>query len=119
MTVRVDQPERMNILGLLMQGLLTETLKQAPNSRKAGRMRGDVFVQAGQMGVTLRFDGSGIVIIKGASDRPRARVRGGMTDLLAMVTGAGVIAPVLAGRVRISGNPFFLLRMLPLIQAPQ
>lgn len=117
MTVRIDDPEHMNILGLLMAGLLKQTLAAAGNAKRAGRMKGDVFVKAGGMGVSLRFDGQGIVILKGPTDRPRARVGGGMEDLLSMVTGGGFVGPVLSGKVRIGGNPFFLLKMLPLIQA--
>ncbi|MBL6976240.1 MAG: hypothetical protein ISR64_10955 [Deltaproteobacteria bacterium] len=107
----------MNILGLLMAGLLNQTMSLENNARRAGGMKGDVFVKAGGMGVSLRFDGQGIIIMKGPTKRPRARVGGAMEDLLSMVTGGGLVGPVLSGKVRIGGNPFFLLKMLPLIQA--
>jgi hypothetical protein len=115
--VTVDRPESMNLLGLLMRGLLEENLRVPANARAAARMRGEVAVEAGGMEVTLRFADGGITVLPGASGRPRARVRGGMQDLLSMVTGGGLVGPVLAGRVRIGGNPFVLLRMLPLIRA--
>jgi len=117
MTVRVDQPEHMNLLGLLMKGLLVQTIKDPANARRVRKMKGDVRVGAGRMEVILRFDGSGIEIRKDAQQRPRASVGGGMVDLLGMVTGAGIVVPVLTGKVRIGGNPFFLLKMLPLIRA--
>ena len=119
MTAILEDPRRMNLLGLLMHGLIESNLRDPAVAAAVGRIRGDVFVQAGDMGVTLRFGGGVVSIQRGDSGRSIARVRGGMQDLLGMVTGAGLVGPVLAGRVRIGGNPFVLLRILPLIRAPK
>jgi hypothetical protein len=108
----------MNLLGLLIRGLLASNLADPVLYARARTLRGDVRVDAGTMAVTLRFDGAGVVIAPVGSERPRARVRGSMSALLGMVAGKGIVAPVLTGAVRIGGNPFMLLRMLPLIQAP-
>jgi hypothetical protein len=116
--VEVDKPESMNLLGLLMKGLLQDNLAVEANARRAEGLRGDVQVQAAGMIVTLRFGPGVVSILAGAAGPARARVRGGMEDLLGMVTGAGLIGPVLAGRVRVGGNLLLLLRMLPLIKAP-
>jgi hypothetical protein len=117
--VRIDQPETMNLMGLLMKGLIEGNLERPGVAERLARMKGEAYVQAGEMGVTLRFEEGGVVILRGAVGRPRASVRASMLDLLGVVTGAGMIRPVLSRRVRIRGNPLVLLRMLPLIQAPR
>jgi len=115
--VIVEDPEHMNLIGLMMRGLLEENLARPSNRRKAEGLRGAVRVQAGDMAVVLDFTSEGLRIRRpGEGDRYRARVRGGMTDLLGVVSGR-VFGPVLTGRVRAAGNPFFLLSVLPLIRA--
>jgi len=115
--VVVDDPEHMNLIGLMMRGLLEENLAKPPNRRRADGLRGAVRVQAGAMVVVLDFTSEGLTIrMPGEADHYKARVRGGMTDLLGVVNGR-LIGPVLSARVRVGGNPFFLLRMLPLIRS--
>ena len=114
--VEFDQPERMCLLGLLMKGVLEGNLAQPDKAHGARKLRGDVFVQAGRMEVTLRFREGGVLIRNEASRAPRARVRGSMQALLGMVTGGGLVWPVLSGQVRVRSNPFFLLAILPLIR---
>ena len=117
--VEVEHPESISLMGLLMRGLIEENLRIEANARRVARMRGDVAVQAGGMAVTLSFGDGGVTIRGGTPEHPAARVSGGMEDLLGMVTGGGLVGPVLSGRVRIGGNPFMLLRILPLIRAPR
>ena len=107
----------MNLIGLMMRGLLEENLAKPHNRKKAAGLRGAVRVQAGDMVVVLDFHPDGLRIrLPSEGDRFRARVRGGMTDLLGVVNGR-LVGPVLSGGVRIGGNPFFLLGMLPLIRS--
>lgn len=115
--VHVEDPEHMNLIGLMMRGLLEENLAKPPNRKKAQGLRGAVRVQAGGMVVALDFTAEGLTIrIPREDDRFKARVSGGMTDLLGVVNGR-LFGPVLSARVRIGGNPFFLLGMLPLIRS--
>ncbi|MCC6525339.1 MAG: SCP2 sterol-binding domain-containing protein [Polyangiaceae bacterium] len=114
--VILHEPERMNLLGLLMRGLLAANLEDPELRARALRLRAGIHVRAGDMHVTLRFAEDGVHITAGA-EASNARVSGDMKALLGVVTGAGMIGPVLRGRVRIGGNPFLLLRVLPLIRA--
>ena len=115
--VVVTDPEHMNLIGLMMRGLLVENLAKPPNRKKAEGLRGAVRVQAGGMAVVLDFTSEGLEIrMPAGGDRYRARVSGGMTDLLGVVNGR-LFGPVLSARVRVGGNPFFLLGMLPLIRS--
>jgi hypothetical protein len=103
MNVRIENPERMNLMGLLMRGLLETSLKTA-----AG--------QSGTMGVTLSFTESEVVLRSDASGKPRASVRGEMKPLLEMVAGGSLVGPVLRRKVKVGGNLLMLLRLLPLIR---
>jgi len=110
-----DAP-RMNLLGLLMRGLLTANLAEPHLAARAERLRGTVEVAAGRMVAHLAFGPRGIVIRNGPADDARARVSGDMVALLDVVTRRALVSPVLRGQVRLGGNPFFLLRLLPLIR---
>ena len=115
--VVVDNPEHMNLIGLMMRGLLEENLAKPQNRKKADGIRGAVRVQAGDMAVVLDFGAEALRIrMPAEGDKYKARVSGGMTELLGVVNGK-LFGPVLTARVRIGGNPFFLLGMLPLIRS--
>lgn len=114
--VEIDEPARANLMVLLMRGILERNLQDPDKAARASRLRGDIRVKAGRMTATLSFHGGGIILYSGVRERrPRAGVRGDMVTLLAVVTGQGVVGPFLRGRVGISGNPFVLLGVLPLI----
>ena len=115
--VVVDSPETMNLLGLLMRGLLAANMRDEGVYAKARGIKGDVLVGAGGMQVTLRFGDGRVTIIRGDAGASRARVGGGMKALLEVVTEGKMVGPFLAGRIKIGGNPFVLLSMLPLIRA--
>ena len=86
--------------------------------RRVRGLRGDIEVGAGDMAVTLRFSEGTLTIISGTVEKPRARVAGDMSALLGIVGGGGLVGPVLSGAVRIGGNPFVLLKLLPLMKKP-
>lgn len=115
--VRLEEPEKMSILGLLMQGLLSNNLADEGKYARACSMSGDILVQAAKMSVTLRFADGVLTIIRGDAGQARAKVAGSMGSLLGVVTGDGVVRPFLSGKLKIGGNPFVLLKMLPLIQS--
>ena len=114
--VTVHEPETMNILGLLMRGLLSDNLAKPRNLKRGRKMKGDIVVLAGKMSITLRFGEGRLTIIRGETEKPRARVGGDMTTLLGVVTGKGMVWPFLTGKLKIGGNPFVLLKMLPFIK---
>ncbi len=117
--VRVEDPERMNLMGLLMRGLLETTANSERGRRIVRSLRGDVKVVAGSMAVTLCFSKGEVILRREAKSSPRASVSGEMKPLLEIVAGGGLVLPVLSGRVRVRGNLLMLLKMLPLIRAPK
>jgi len=116
--VVIDRPETMNLLGLLMKGLLAANLADERKYSRAKKLEGDVAVKAGEMVITLRFHDGLLTILRGPMEKPRARVRGTMAALLAVVINKGLVGRVLSGQMMIGGNPFFLLKILPLIREP-
>jgi hypothetical protein len=117
-SVRVDDPEHMNLLGLLLKGFLEKQLSDPKILRRASRLRGEYGIAAGQMAITLVFGPATLTLRKGISPSSRARVSGPMHEMLDLVSagslGAAVIA-VLEGRISIGGNPFALLGLLPVL----
>jgi len=114
--VVIDTPETMNLLGLLMSGLLATKLSDERIFSRVSGITGDILVRAGDMSVTLRMNGGGVTIIRGESERPLARVAGTMIALLDVVVKGRMLWPLLTGKLRIGGNPFILLKMLPMIR---
>lgn len=116
--VIVDQPERQNLLGLLMQNILAANLADEAKYSKVRATKADIQVQAGEMVVTLRLDDGKLTIIAGPTESPKAKVRGEMAALLSVASGGGIVGPFLKGDVRASGNLLLLLKILPLIRRP-
>jgi len=116
--VVVDDPEHQNLLGLLMKELLTANLADDAIFNKVRNLEGDVQVGASDMVITMSFSGGRLTLKSGPADSPRARVSGDMGALLGVCSGAGMVSPVLSGAIKIGGNPFLLLKILPLIKQP-
>lgn len=115
--VTIDDPPRMNLLGLMLGNLIERNLAaHEPLRRRLARLKGTVAVQAGEMRVTLCFGGGALAIRRGADPSARASIAGSMDTLLGLAQGRGMIGPVLAGRLKPRGNLLFLLRVKPLLQ---
>ena len=116
--VRLEDPVRTPLLGLLMRGLLEANLAAEPRLRElVGRLAADVEVTGGTMTLTLRFRGGEVALLPGKVERPSARVSGSLDALLGLVAHGRMLWPFLTGAIRIGGNPLLLLRLLPLIRA--
>lgn len=117
--VVVEDPEHTCLLGILMKDLVATNLANDLVYERVRGMEGDIQVRAGDMVVTMRFGGGQLRIVEGERERPRASVQGSMPALLSVITGGGMIGPLLSGAIKIGGNPFTLLKVLPLIKAPE
>ncbi len=115
--VRLREPEKMNLLGLLLQGFFRQALERPFLQRYVRRMSGNVCLRAGPLWATLQFDGQGIEIVRGRCAQCGATVQGEMHALLSLVTGEAVLTPFLRREVSIGGNPLMLAKMLPLLAA--
>jgi ubiquinone biosynthesis protein UbiJ len=110
-------PGEMNLLGYILRSLIERNLKTGAGVRALSRMKGKVNVGASTMKVALHFQGDRVEIGVGWPERADARVQGSMDTLLSVALGQGMVAPVLAGRLKVGGKIWKLLPMLKLLQA--
>ncbi len=116
-SVILVDPERMNLLGLMLASLLRRRLGDPGARRHARSLHGQVWVEAGEMQVTLAFSETGIEILKGKAPRPRAAsIRGTLTALLDAAQGRRRILHVLRGELIAWGWPTTLWHMLSLLR---
>lgn len=115
--VTVEDPTRMSLLGLILASIIERNCEREENLARLAKLSGAVQVTAGEMVVTLRFDQGHLTVIRGPDDKARASVSGTMDSLMGVALGKGMVGPWLAGRLKVSGNLFMLLKMLPLMSA--
>jgi hypothetical protein len=111
--------QQMNILGLMIGGIIETNLRRPEMASLARELKGNVGVTAGKMSVTLSFEDGVVTLTRGLRKRLRASARGTLDGLLQISLGKGAIRSFLAGDLSFSGNPFFMLRILPLIRVEQ
>jgi hypothetical protein len=117
--VMIEDPPRMNLLGLLLGNVIERNLSEPAHQRRLGALEADVMIQAGEMVVTLSFSRGQLTIARGASEKAKAGIRGSLDALMHMALGRGLIGPLLSGRIKISGNPFTLLKIKPLMMVKE
>lgn len=115
--VIIEDPPRMNLLGLMLGSLVERNARREDLARLLSALNGSVMVQAGEMHVTLAFDQGTLTITRRIPDRPSAMVSGSMDSLLGLALGRGLVGAYLSGRLKAKGNLFFLLKMRPLLVA--
>jgi hypothetical protein len=115
--VIVVEPERMNLLGLMLQSVLTRRLSGKRALAHAAALSGDVLIEASGMQVTLRFTREGIRVTREASAHPRASVRGKLTALLDAALGRHRVRSVLKRELSVSGSPRALWHVFGLLGA--
>jgi hypothetical protein len=115
--ITVDEPERMNLLGLMLSSMLERRLTRPDAAKHAGRLDGDVVVDADGMWVTLHFEGGRVLISRQPAKRRIARLSGSLSVLLEAAFGRGRVKNFLCGRLRVGGSPTALWRMLVLVRA--
>jgi hypothetical protein len=114
--VNVCEPERMNLLGLLLASLLRRRLADRRLRRPMQRLRATVAVEAGGMGVTLVFDDGEVSLTRDLLHDADAVVSGSLTGLLDAALGRNRIRRVLRGELRARGSPMVLWRVMKLLR---
>ena len=115
--VTIDEPERMNLLGLLLASLFERRLGDAAAARSASKIRGDIAIDANGMRVTVRFTAGSIRITRDAPARPVARLRGSLSALLDATLGRNRLRSWARGELAALGSPLALYRLLALVKA--
>ena len=117
-SVAVEDPQKMNLLGLLLANVVERALENPKTQRKCGPMKGDVQVKAGRMSVRLRFNQGRVEVVRASDAGARASVRGDLETLTDVSLGGGVVRHFLSRRLRVAGNVLFLLKTLPFLRIP-
>jgi hypothetical protein len=112
----IEKRDEMSLLGLMLGEVLEKSLSHPRGAALARQLRGSVGVRAGGMAVTIRFDRGRVALVRGLDPNARARVKGSLDALLQVSLGRGAIRSFLTGEIGFGGNPFFLLKVLPLIR---
>lgn len=118
--VTIEDPTRMNILGLILGSILERNIADPKRAALLGKLDGDVVVKSGAMAITVGFGGGTARIQRGAVDRPKAKLEGRIDVLTELTLGRGVVKHFFGGRIKLKGNIFLLLRTwrLLLVSAP-
>jgi hypothetical protein len=116
--ITLIEPERMNLLGLLVASLLERRLVDSGARRHFQALNGYVQIEAGTMRIVLGFGAGGLEIRRGnAPVPPVANVRGTLIALLDAALGRRRVEHVLRGELLAWGRPIALWRLLCLIRA--
>jgi hypothetical protein len=113
--VEVIDPERMNLLGLLLASILEQRLADPPCAAHAQRLRGEVLVDANGMRVALCFDSRCVRIERRRAERPIARIEGSLTSLLDAALGRRRFEHALRRELHARGRPLALWHVFRLI----
>jgi hypothetical protein len=116
--VTIEDPPRMNLLGLILSSILERNLEKPELQQRAEKLRAEVAVQAGDMAVTVAFQGGPVLVRRGRGEaRPRASVQGSLGAFTKLALGGGMVGPVLSGKLKPGGSLLLLLRIRKLLQA--
>ena len=114
--VVIDDPPTMSLLGLLLGSIIERQAATPEAQRRLAKLKGTVVAEAGQMTISMAFEGGRVTISRGAAEKPRARVKGSMDALMKIALGGGMVGPFLAGRIKAKGSLGMLLKVLPLMR---
>jgi len=107
---------RTNLLGLIVGDVIERSLKDSVGIERCKNLRGDIELEAGKMRTNLSFRGDTILVNEKSETKPRARVSGDLESLTQVALGQKLFAPYFSGKLKISGNIFFILKILPLLR---
>lgn len=119
--VIIDQPERMNLLGLLLGAVIERNLATPEGARALRGLSGVVLVTAGSMRAALELGADGLRIAREPTAKPTAELHGSLSILARVALNdslLGMVAPLLCGDLIARGNPLTLLRLRPLLRPP-
>jgi len=112
----IEERDQMNLMGLMLGGVIASNLARPQGAALARKLSGALGITAGKMSITLRFEKGPVFMTRGLEAKLKSQVKGSLNSLLQVSLGKSAIQSFLQGEVTFSGNPLFLLRMLPLMR---
>lgn len=116
MQVVLENPETMNLLGLILKVILERNLQEGMIADLVANTRGNLALGAGPMKATLKFEGERVVVQRDWREPSRAKVAASLDTFLAIGLGKYPILPFLLGRISLGGNLLWLLKLMPVFQ---
>jgi hypothetical protein len=116
MEIKLDQPEKMNLVGYFLRDLLTTNLTSETGQKMARHLRGTILFNASGMLVAITFHGDYIELQAGSPKQTNSKIAGDLNALLDVALGANFLKYLLIREIKISGNVFQLLKLLKLIR---
>ena len=114
--VTVVDPERMNLLGLMLRSVIDRRLANPMTARLTQFLRGDIVVNASGMEVTLRFMKGRVEITREPpAKKPVCEIRGSLAGMLDAALGRNRVRRFMSGELRPRGRPLPLLQLLLLL----
>ena len=116
--VTVVDPERMNLLGLMLRSIIERRLHDKRTVMLTRFLRGDIVINASGMVVTLSFGGDKVVISREPpKGRPVAEIKGTLVGMLDAALGRRRVQHFVQGDLRPRGRPLALLQLLILLSS--
>ncbi len=111
-----EDKAKMHLAGLMIGNVISANLEDSRKSALAKKLKGDVCVLVGKMKMTVRFDRHNVTLLTRLQPKYKAMVKGSLDAMLQVSLGKGALTAFFEGDITFRGNPFFLMKMLPLIR---
>lgn len=116
MQIQLREPERLSLVAFFLRDLLQNRLHEQKALAVAQSLKAEIAFSASGMEITLRFDGTSVAILPGKQPGANASISGELNELLDVALGANYIPLLLAGKIKIAGNLFILLKLLKVLR---
>jgi len=110
-SIEVRDRRKINVLGLIMEDIISRALKKDRGRRILHHLRGFLLISASQMRVFVGFLPGKVIIAHGWDEggSVRGRVSGTLSSLSEMKSLGRLILGLVRGEIGVGGNPIFLL----------
>ena len=113
--VIIEDPERMNLLGLIFGNLIERQLVNPAKRQQFVKLNVTVGVQASEMKITLVFQRGQLRVFRGERPETRTHLRGSLSTLTQLALGKGLFRAVATRQLSFQGNLLALLRLRSLL----
>ncbi len=111
--IKIEHPENMNLLGLILASILKKNLERENISRIVSKLSSSINIRAGRMEANLTFIDGDVLIRRGFSEKADGYVSGTLNAFVDMGLRRNLLKRFLKGDVKIGGN---ILKLLPLLK---
>lgn len=111
--LKIEHPENMNLLGLILANMLKKNLQNQDVSRLVEKLSSSINIKAGRMKANLGFKNGEVLISSGFLSNSDASVSGTLDAFIDLGLRRNLLNRFLRGDVKVGGN---ILKLLPLLK---